>query len=310
MDVMSESRSGSRAFRFEQFQDYLTFERGLSDRTVEAYGRDLARWAGFMEARGVAEPGAVTTTALRDWVFALKDSGLAPASIRRAQSAVRTYFAFLLAEGAVTLDPTERLEAPRLGRRLPDFLSHAEVGRLLEAPDESDPLHWRDRAILELLYASGVRVSELCGLDLGAVDHDEGFLVVFGKGAKERLVPVGAPALRAVQRYLRDVRPGLERRGKAKGRGKVFLNARGTPISRVAVWGIVKEAARRAGIRRKVSPHTLRHTFATHLLEGGADLAAVQELLGHVDIATTQIYTHVDRAYLREVHRRFHPRGG
>ncbi len=305
MGVMSESR----AFRFEQFQDYLTFERGLSDRTVTAYARDLGRWAAFMEGRGIVDPAAVTSASLRDWVFALKDSGLAPASIRRAQSALRTYFAFLLAEGAVTNDPTERLEAPRLGRRLPDFLSHAEVGRLLEAPDENDPLYWRDRAVLELLYASGVRVSELVGLELGSVDHDEAFLVVFGKGAKERLVPVGAPALRALARYLSEVRPGLEARGKGKGKGRVFLNARGAPLSRVAVWGIVKEAARRAGIRRKVSPHTLRHTFATHLLEGGADLAAVQELLGHVDIATTQIYTHVDRAYLRDVHRRFHPRG-
>jgi integrase/recombinase XerD len=305
MDAMSESR----AFRFEQFQDYLTFERGLSDRTVTAYARDLGLWAAFLEDRGIVDPAAVTATSLRDWVFALKDSGLAPASIRRAQSAVRTYFAFLLAEGAVTIDPTERLEAPRLGRRLPDFLSHAEIGRLLEATDESDALYWRDRAILELLYASGVRVSELVGLELSSVDHDEGFLVVFGKGAKERLVPVGAPALRALARYLREVRPGLERRGKGGGKGRVFLNARGAPLSRVAVWGIVKVAARRAGIRRKVSPHTLRHTFATHLLEGGADLAAVQELLGHVDIATTQIYTHVDRGYLRDVHRRYHPRG-
>lgn len=305
MDVMSESR----AFRFEQFQDYLTFERGLSDRTVSAYARDLRRWAAFLEERGVDDPAAVTAAALRDWVFALKDAGLASTSIRRAQSAVRTYFAFLLAEGAVSADPTERLEAPKIGRRLPDFLSHAEVGRLLEAPDESDALHWRDRAILELLYASGMRVSELVGLELSAVDHDEGFLVVFGKGAKERLVPVGAPALRALERYLREVRPKLEGRGKGKSQGRVFLNARGAPLSRVSVWGIVKKAARRAGIRRKVSPHTLRHTFATHLLEGGADLAAVQELLGHVDISTTQIYTHVDRAYLRDVHRRFHPRG-
>jgi len=307
MGVMGESR----AFRFEQFQDYLTFERGLSDRTVSAYARDLGRWAAFMEARGVTDPGRVTAATLRDWVFALKDAGLAPTSIRRAQSAVRTYFAFLLSEGVVAADPTERLEAPKIGRRLPDFLSHDEVGRLLEAPDESDPLYWRDRAILELLYASGMRVSELVGLELGNVDHDEAFLVVFGKGAKERLVPVGAPALRALGRYLREVRPGLEARarGKGRGRGRVFLNARGAPISRVSVWGIVKEAARRAGIRRKVSPHTLRHTFATHLLEGGADLAAVQELLGHVDITTTQIYTHVDRAYLRDVHRRFHPRG-
>ncbi|HKJ03933.1 MAG TPA: site-specific tyrosine recombinase XerD [Longimicrobiales bacterium] len=296
------------AFRFEQFQDYLTFERGLSDRTASAYQRDLSRWAEFLEASGVGAPGDVTPAHLRDWVFTLKDRGLAPASIRRAQSAVRTYFAFLLAEGAVTADPTERLESPKLGRRLPDFLTHEEVRALLEAPDPSSALYWRDRAILELLYATGMRVSELSDLSLATLDLDEGFVTVFGKGSKERLIPVGAPALRALGRYLRDVRPESDR-GKGQAKGRVFLNARGGPLSRVAVWGLVKESARRAGIEKTVSPHTLRHTFATHLLEGGADLAAVQELLGHADISTTQIYTHVDREYLRAVHRRFHPRG-
>ncbi|MGD8319426.1 MAG: site-specific tyrosine recombinase XerD [Gemmatimonadota bacterium] len=297
-----------RAFRFEQFQDYLTFERSLSDRTVAAYGRDLARWAAFLQEDGVSKPSEVTPAHLRAWVFSLKEAGMAPTSIRRAQSAVRTYYAFLLAEGAVEADPTERLESPKLGRRLPDYLTHDEVARLLEAPDPDARLFWRDRAILEVLYATGMRVSELAELSLGALDLDEAFLTVFGKGSKERLVPVGAPALRALGRYLREVRPRLDR-GGGKAQGRVFLNARGTPLSRVAVWALVKKAARRAGITRKVSPHTLRHTFATHLLEGGADLAAVQELLGHADISTTQIYTHVDREYLRDVHRRYHPRG-
>ncbi len=296
------------AFRFEQFRDYLTFERGLSDRTVEAYSLDLARWAAFVAGLGVRVPGAVTSGHLRAWVYSLRDAGLAASSIRRAQSAIRTYYAFLLAEGAVTVDPTERLESPRLGRRLPHFLTRDEVERLLDAADPDAVLYWRDRSVLELLYATGMRVSELSELPLTALDLDEGFLTVFGKGAKERLIPVGAPALRAVLRYLRDVRPRLDR-GKATARGRVFLNARGTPLSRVAVWTLVKTCARRAGITKKVSPHTLRHTFATHLLEGGADLAAVQELLGHADIGTTQIYTHVDRAYLRDMHRKYHPRG-
>ncbi|HSG08011.1 MAG TPA: site-specific tyrosine recombinase XerD [Longimicrobiales bacterium] len=295
------------AFRFEQFQDYLTFERGLSDRTATAYARDLRRWAGFLAGVGVGAPTEVTPAHLRDWIFSLKEGGLAPTSIRRAQSAVRTYFAFLLAEGAVSVDPTERLESPKLGRRLPEFLTHAEVQAFLDAPDPVSTLYWRDRAILELLYATGMRVSELAELPLVALDLDEGFLTVFGKGSKERLVPVGAPALRALGRYLRDVRPTLDR-GKGKAGGRVFLNVRGGPLSRVAVWGLVKESARRAGIDKRVSPHTLRHTFATHLLEGGADLAAVQELLGHADISTTQIYTHVDREYLRDVHRKYHPR--
>jgi integrase/recombinase XerD len=292
-------------FRLEQFQDYLTYERGLSPRTVSAYGRDLGRWLAFVAGLGVRDPGRVTAQQLREWVFSLKDAGLAATSIRRAQSALRTYYAFLLAEGAVAADPTDRLESPRAARKLPDFLSLEETRRLLEAPAQDKPLYWRDRAILEVLYASGVRVSELVDLPLSALDVDEGFATVLGKGAKERIVPIGQPALRALGRYLRDVRPMLDRGG---GGGRAFLNARGRPLRREGVWAIVKDAARRAGITRKVSPHTLRHTFATHLVEGGADLAVVQELLGHADISTTQIYTHLDRDYLREVHRRYHPR--
>ena len=294
-----------RAFRMEQFHDYLTFERGLSQRTVSAYQRDLRRWAACMKRHGVDEPRAVTVALLRAWVFELKDSGLAATSIRRAQSAVRTYFGFLLAEGAIEIDPTDRLDTPNVKRKLPDFLSRAETDRLLETPDPDHPLHWRDRAILEFLYATGVRVTELVELPIASLDLDEGFATVFGKGAKERLVPIGTPALRALGRYLRDVRPELD---QGQGNGRVFLNARGRPIRRESIWAIVKEAARRAGITKKVSPHTLRHSFATHLVEGGADLAAVQELLGHADISTTQIYTHLDRAYLREVHRKYHPR--
>ncbi|MEQ8331473.1 MAG: site-specific tyrosine recombinase XerD [Longimicrobiales bacterium] len=295
-----------RAFRFEQFRDYLAFERGLSDRTLDAYRRDLRRWAGFLEGEGVRNPADVDGGHLRAWVYALREAGLAATSIRRAQSAVRTYFSFLLAEGVLEADPTERLESPRVGRSLPDHLTHDEVARFLESPDPDRPLYWRDRAVLEVLYASGLRVSELVDLPLRSLEMDEGVLLVFGKGSKERLVPVGGPALRALRRYLTEVRPELDR---GKGGGRVFLNARGRPTTRQTVFNLVREAARRAGIQRPISPHTLRHTFATHLLEGGADLAAVQELLGHADISTTQIYTHVDREYLRTVHRRYHPRG-
>lgn len=293
-------------FRFEQFQDYLTYERGLSARTVVSYARDLSRWQACMSDLGVKSPSEVTPRHMREWIFSLKEAGLAPTSIRRAQSALRTYFGFLLAEGDLAADPTDRLEAPRVSRKLPDFLTLDEVGKLLDAPDPSKKLFWRDRGILELLYATGVRVSELVELSLTSLDLEEGFATVFGKGSKERLVPVGAPARRALSRYLREVRPTLD---KGQGAGRTFLNARGRPMRREAVWTIVKDAARRAGIRKRVSPHTLRHTFATHLVEGGADLAAVQELLGHADIATTQIYTHLDREYLRDVHRRYHPRG-
>lgn len=295
----------SQAFRLEQFQDYLTFERGLSDRTVAAYRRDVGRWRAFVEDQGVEDPRAVTVVHLRAWTFALKEAGLAPRSIRRAQSALRTYFGFLLGEGVIEADPTDRIQAPKVDRKLPEFLTEEEVARLLVAPDEGHALYWRDRAILEFLYATGVRVSELTELALSSLDREEGFATVFGKGAKERIVPVGGPALRALGRYLRDVRPRLDAGG---GQGRVFLNARGRPIRRESVWSLVRAAARRAGIGRRVSPHTLRHSFATHLVEGGADLAAVQELLGHADISTTQVYTHVDRTYLRDVHRRYHPR--
>jgi integrase/recombinase XerD len=203
-------------------------------------------------------------------------------------------------------DPSERLEAPKVGRELPDVLSVQEVQRLVEAPDPDHPMFWRDRSILEVLYATGMRVSELVDLKLVSLDLDDGFCTVFGKGSKERMVPLGEPARRALERYLRGVRPRLD---AGAGKGIVFLNHRGRPLTRMAVWNLVTKNALAAGISRKVSPHTLRHTFATHLLEGGADLAAVQELLGHADISTTQIYTHVDREYLREVHRTFHPRG-
>jgi len=295
-----------RAFRIEPFHDYLVFERGLSGRTVSAYQRDVLRWVEVMDGLGVRGPGSASRQHMREWVFELKQAGLSASSIRRAQSAVRTYFAFLLADGAVEIDPTEGLASPLVARNLPEFLSRHEVELLLDAPDASRPLYWRDRAILEFLYASGVRVSELVALPLRALDLEEGFATVLGKGGKERWVPLGGPAVRALTRYVRDVRPSLDR---GAGEGRVFLNARGRPLRRESVWALVKEAARRAGIARIVSPHTLRHTFATHLVEGGADLAAVQELLGHADISTTQIYTHLDRAHLRRMHRRYHPRG-
>lgn len=296
----------SRSFQLEPFVDHLSFERGLAARSVSAYRRDLTRFMTYLEDRGVTHPAGVDGVVMRDYTFHLKDAGLAATSIRRAQSALRTYYGFLLAEGLVDEDPTERLESPRVWRRLPDVLSREAVTRLVEAPAEGHKLYWRDRTILELLYATGMRVSELVELPLRALDLDERVVLVFGKGSKERLVPFGGPAARAAARYLRDVRPPLDR---GRGDGRVLLNARGRPLSRQSVWTLVRDSARRAGIETRVSPHTLRHSFATHLLEGGADLVAVQELLGHADISTTQIYTHVDREYLRETHRKHHPRG-
>jgi integrase/recombinase XerD len=297
---------GRRTFHLELFSDFLRFERGLSDRTVRAYERDVYRLIKSLREGGVAEPAEVDVGHLREHVQALSRRGLARSSIRRARSSVRSYFGFLLQEGVIDEDPSVRLDAPRATRSLPDVLSVEEVVRVLEAPEPDHPLCWRDRAVLEFHYASGVRVSELADLRLGALDLELGLCTVFGKGSKERVVPVGSAARVAMRRYLRDLRPKLDRRGDTDA---VFLTWRGRPLSRMTVWTIVRDNARRAGIDKRVSPHTLRHSCATHLLEGGADLAVVQELLGHADIATTQIYMHVDREYLREVHRTYHPRG-
>jgi integrase/recombinase XerD len=294
-----------RAFWLEGFRDYLSLEAGHSGNTVDAYLRDLRRMGEFALARGAREPGQVTRAHLRDFVYLLKDLGLSAATIRRSVSAIRTYYGFLAGEGRVRNDPSDRLETPRRGRVLPDTLSVREVEALLAAPGIEDPLAWRDRALLELAYGAGMRVSELCGLGLTDLLLSEGLVRVFGKGAKERLVPLGRTTIGAVSVYLHQLRPSLDR---GHGGGRVLLNARGEPLSRVGAWGIVKRAAERAGIRKRVTPHTLRHSFATHLLEGGADLRAVQEMLGHADLSTTQIYTHVDREYLRSVHRQFHPR--
>jgi integrase/recombinase XerD len=296
----------ARAFLLERFQDFLSFEQGASPRTHEAYGRDLARFAAYARARGASDPIGVDARVLREYVYHLKDLGLAPASIRRNVSAVRTYYRFLLAEGHVVRDPSERLETPKRWRSLPDVLTVDEATRLLAAPTLDEPLAFRDRALLELAYGAGLRVSEWISLGARDLLMEEGLVRVFGKGSKERLVPIGRSAIGAVAVYLRELRPRLER---GEGKGILFLNARGTPLTRMGAWKILRKYVEAAGIEKAVSPHTLRHSFATHLLEGGADLRAVQEMLGHADISTTQIYTHVDREYLRSVHKQYHPRG-
>jgi integrase/recombinase XerD len=295
-----------RDFWLEGFRDFLALEAGHSANTVESYLRDLRRMGEFATSRGIREPDRITRALLRDFIYLLKDLGLSPASIRRSVSAMRTYYGFLAGEGRVTDDPSDRLETPRRGRTLPETLSVPEVEALLASPNLEHPLAWRDRALLELAYGAGLRVSELCGLALTDLLLAENLVRIFGKGGKERLVPIGRSVIGAASVYLHQMRPELDR-GRSKGR--VLLNARGEPLSRVGAWGVVRRATERAGIKKRVTPHTLRHSFATHLLEGGADLRAVQEMLGHADLSTTQIYTHVDREYLRSVHKQFHPRG-
>ncbi len=294
------------AFLLEAFADHLAFERGLSARTVRAYLADASALARWLAWRGFGAPSEVGYPHLRDWVADLFEEGLAASTVSRKISALRAYFGFLGQEGAVEEDPTGRLEAPRRRRPLPEVLSYPEVERLLAAASGEGPLAFRDRAIVEVLYGSGLRVSELTGLELRDLLLEESLLRILGKGSKERLVPAGAGARHALARYLRESRPGLDR---GEGEGRVFLNHHGRPLGRMGVWKILRGHAERAGLGGRVTPHTLRHSFATHLLEGGADLAAVQEMLGHADISTTEIYTHVDRSYLREVHRSFHPRG-
>ena len=293
-------------FQVERFGDFLTLEQGTSPRTLEAYTRDVERLVDFARVHGAPSPLDVTSRLLRDFVYHLKDLGLAPSSIRRNISAVRTYFRFLLADGVVSRDPSERLETPKRWRTLPEVLTVEEVATLLAAPTLDDTLAFRDRAMLELAYGAGLRVSEWITLGVRDVLYEDRLVRVFGKGSKERLVPIGRSAIGAVATYVRELRPKLE---KGNGKGILFLNARGEPLSRMGAWKILRRHVERAGIQKPVSPHTLRHSFATHLLEGGADLRAVQEMLGHADISTTQIYTHVDREYLRQVHRQFHPRG-
>lgn len=294
-----------RQFELEPFRDYLSLEAGHSINTVDAYLRDLRRLGEFAVSKGVRRPAQITRAHLRDFVYLLKDLGLSPATIRREVSAIRTYFGFLIGEGRVAEDPSDRLESPQRWRRLPETLSVPEVEALLAAPLVDEPLAWRDRAFLELAYGAGLRVSELCGLGLTDLFLSEGLVRAFGKGGKERVVPIGRGVIGAVSTYVHRLRPSLDR---GKSAGRLLLNVRGEPLSRVGAWGIVKRCARRAGITKRVTPHTLRHSFATHLLEGGADLRAVQEMLGHADLSTTQIYTHVDREYLRSVHKQYHPR--
>ena len=303
---MSEEDRRARAFFLARFVDYVALEQGLSPLTIEAYQRDLRRFTEFAGGKGVAAPVDITAKVLREYVYYLKDLGLAPASIRRNVSAIRTYFKFLTGDGVIVRDPSERLDTPKRWRSLPDVLTVEEVQRIIASPTFDDSMVFRDRAMLELAYGAGLRVSEWISVGTRDLLLQDGLVRVFGKGSKERLVPIGRSAIGALAIYLREQRPKLER---GEGKGVLFLNSRGRPLSRMGAWKILRGHVKRAGITKHVSPHTLRHSFATHLLEGGADLRAVQEMLGHVDIATTQIYTHVDREYLRSVHKSYHPRG-
>jgi integrase/recombinase XerD len=285
------------------FVNFLSAEKGLAPATLAAYQSDLAQYLAFLRGRGIAfdpaqPPGRET---LQAFLAALQGRSKAPASLVRMLVSLRALHRFLKQEGLCARDPTEDFESYQMWKKLPTVLSVEEVGRLLRAPDLEARTGLRDRAMLELLYATGLRVSELVTLRADQVHWEEGFLRVVGKGRKERVVPVGRVALAVTRRYLR------ERRAQGK-EGPLFLSRGIRGFSRVGFWKLIRRYARAAGLTKRLSPHTLRHSFATHLLAGGADLRSVQEMLGHADIGTTQIYTHVDRSRLREVHRRYHPR--
>jgi integrase/recombinase XerD len=286
---------------------YLTLEKNAAANTIASYSSDLTRYLDYLEGTGVREIGKVSDREVTAYVAMLGRMGLSPRSVSRSLSAIKMFHKFLIGEQLTQRDPARLVESPKLPKKLPDVLNPDEVDEILKQPDTASDLGLRDRAILETMYATGMRVSELIGLKRSSVDEREGFVRVFGKGSKERIVPIGRSALKWLRRYLLKVRVRLARDGN--GQETLFLNARGKPMSRMSVWNIVRASSTRSGLEKEVHPHTLRHSFATHLLEGGADLRAVQEMLGHSDIATTQIYTHIDREYLKEVHRTFHPRG-
>lgn len=286
------------------FLEYLVVERGLRQNSLEAYQRDLNRYLTYLRGRG-REAVSLERTEVPRYLLALRDAGLSPRSVGRHLSAIRQFHRFLVRQKLATEDPTSHLEAPRPWRRLPGVLSSEEVDRLLAVRDLATPQGVRNRAMLELMYASGLRVSELVGLRLGSVDLSLGIVRVVGKGDKERLVPLGDAAAESIRDYLKNGRPRL---AKGQASDHLFLGRHGGGLTRQMFWQIIKRAAIRAGVTMPVTPHTLRHSFATHLLERGADLRSVQLMLGHADIGTTQIYTHLNRAHLKAIYDKFHPR--
>ncbi|MEO0511057.1 MAG: site-specific tyrosine recombinase XerD [Verrucomicrobiota bacterium] len=290
----------------DSFLAWLELERGLSRNTIQAYTRDLVQCAVFMQAKGAKDWMGVDPALANKWTAHLGEQGYARTSQSRKLSAMRMLARHLVNESMRKDDFTQLAKAPKLSRRLPDVLSPKEVEALLKAPSMSTPHGLRDRAILELFYSSGLRVSELCSLSLQSINPEDGYARVFGKGSKERIAPIGNAAVRAIEDYLSGGRPHFV---KSHTGSELFLSQQGKAISRKMVWVMIKACARKAGIKKPIKPHLLRHSFATHLLEGGADLRAIQEMLGHADISTTQIYTAVQASRLVDEHALHHPRG-
>ena len=290
----------------DQFLHYLIVEKGLSKNTIEAYGHGLGRFLNYVERKGIEEVQRVGKFDVRAFLLTLKKQGLSTRSMVRNLVAIRTFFRFLIQEGILEANPVEEMEFPKLAKPLPEILALKEVEQLLDQPDLRTPLGIRDRAMLEVLYATGMRVSELVQLPINQVNLEGGYVLVFGKGSKERVVPLGREAMKWINLYLEKVR---EKLAGGKESRFLFVNRSGRGMSRQCFWHNLKALGQKAGIRKRITPHLLRHSFATHLLERGADLRSVQMMLGHADISTTQIYTHVARERLKKIHQKYHPRG-
>lgn len=289
-----------------RYYNYLLIEKGAAGNTLEAYGRDVKRYINFLEANGLADIQSATPQVVIDFLVQIKGEGLSANSTNRALAALRGFYKYLLQEKVLEESPLTHIELAKVWMRLPDTVSREEMNRILSQPGDATPAALRDSALLELLYATGLRVSELRSLTMNSINWQVGFLVVMGKGSKERVVPIGKTAYDVVRRYVDQARPLMI---KTKTTDVLFLNRFGGAFTRQGLWKIIVHYAQKAGLQKSVHPHTFRHSFASHLLEGGADLRAVQVMLGHSDISTTQIYTHVTKDRLKEIHRQFHPRG-
>jgi integrase/recombinase XerD len=289
----------------DAFLNYLSVERGLAKNTMLSYRQDLGYYTDFLEAAHVDTLSKITKNDITNFMFQQKDKGLSPNSISRRLAAIRMFHRFLVRERISKVDPSNLIDSPKLWKKIPDTLSLNEVDALLAQPDVRDKQGIRDKAILETFYATGMRVSEVVNLKLADVNLDIGFLRCIGKGNKERVIPLGKKAIHCIIRYLDSSRPMLLKNNQSE---LLFLNRSGKRISRQSLWKLIKRYSKSARIKKPMKPHTLRHSFATHLLERGADLRSVQEMLGHSDISTTQIYTHINKERLRSVHKMFHPR--
>ncbi|MGA8264715.1 MAG: site-specific tyrosine recombinase XerD [Ignavibacteriaceae bacterium] len=291
----------------KEYLSVLKLEKNLSDNTVSSYKNDINSFLQFIESRKIEDLSSIKQNHIADFFKSLKEIGLTSSSAARYYSSLKGFFTYLFLSRYITENPIEKISSPKLSKNLPSVLTVEETDSVLSQPDTNNKLGLRDKAVLELLYACGTRVSELINIKISDLFFADDVIRVFGKGSKERIIPIGSSAVKWINKYLKESRVLLMK--KAKSENYLFLNNRGTKLSRMGVWKIVDRYVKEAGIEKEVHPHTFRHSFATHLLEGGADLRAVQEMLGHADISTTQIYTHIDRDYIKQVHKDFHPRG-